>query len=35
VSETAAFALDIGIILSGVPVYYIWRRFARRAQPVA
>jgi amino acid transporter len=27
VSETAAFALDIGIILSGVPMYYIWRRF--------
>jgi amino acid transporter len=26
VSETAAFALDIGIILSGVPMYYIWRR---------
>ena len=29
VSETAAFALDIGIILSGVPVYYI-RRTMRR-----
>jgi amino acid transporter len=30
VSETAAFALDIGIILSGVPMYYIWRRATRR-----
>jgi len=31
VSETAAFALDIGIILSGVPMYYIWRRVTHRA----
>jgi len=30
VSETAAFALDIGIILSGVPVYYVWRWVTRR-----
>ena len=30
VSETAAFALDIGIILSGVPMYYIRRRTMRR-----
>ena len=30
VSETAAFALDIGIILSGVPMYYIRRRATRR-----
>jgi amino acid transporter len=29
VSETAAFALDIGIILSGVPIYYIWRATRR------
>jgi APA family basic amino acid/polyamine antiporter len=26
VSETKAFAIDIGIILSGVPAYYAWRR---------
>ncbi|HEY7684509.1 MAG TPA: amino acid permease [Gemmatimonadales bacterium] len=30
VSETAAFALDIGIILSGVPMYYLRRRTMRR-----
>jgi amino acid transporter len=30
VSETAAFALDIGIILSGIPAYYIRRRLARQ-----
>ncbi len=27
VSETAAFAVDIGIILSGVPAYYVWLRY--------
>jgi amino acid transporter len=27
VSETAAFAIDIGIILTGVPAYYLWRRY--------
>jgi len=27
VSETAAFAVDIGIILSGVPAYYAWLRY--------
>src|SRR5438034_455169 len=27
VSETAAFALDIGIILSGIPAYYLWVRY--------
>jgi amino acid transporter len=27
VSETAAFALDIGIILSGVPAYFLWLRY--------
>jgi len=27
VSETAAFALDVGIILSGIPAYYIWLRY--------
>jgi len=27
VSETAAFALDIGIILSGIPAYYLWLRY--------
>src|SRR5213593_2176819 len=27
VSKTAAFALDIGIILSGIPAYYLWLRY--------
>jgi len=27
VSETPAFALDVGIILSGIPAYYIWLRY--------
>ena len=27
VSETTAFALDIGIILSGIPAYYLWLRY--------
>src|SRR6266540_1389780 len=27
VSETAAFALDIGIILSGIPAYFLWLRY--------
>jgi len=27
VSETAAFAVDIGIILSGIPAYYLWLRY--------
>jgi hypothetical protein len=31
VSETRAFAVDIGIILSGVPVYAILRASKRRA----
>jgi amino acid transporter len=29
VSEPAVFALDIAIILSGVPVYYGWRRWGK------
>ena len=33
VSETAAFAVDIGIILTGVPAYLIWRRRRRRSPP--
>jgi amino acid transporter len=28
VSEPRLFAIDIGVILTGVPVYYGWRRFA-------
>jgi amino acid transporter len=28
VSEPGSFALDIGVILTGVPAYYAWRRFA-------
>ena len=30
VSETAAFAIDIGIILTGLPAYRIWLRYRRR-----
>jgi amino acid transporter len=29
VSEPGIFALDVGIILSGVPVYYGWRRWGQ------
>jgi len=31
VSETPAFALDVGIILSGIPAYYIWLRYRSAA----
>jgi len=31
VSETRLFALDIAVILSGIPAYYIWQRFKRPA----
>ncbi len=34
VSETGAFAVDIGIILTGIPAYVIWRR-VRRVPPPA
>jgi basic amino acid/polyamine antiporter, APA family len=27
VSETVAFAIDIGIIVSGIPAYYLWLRY--------
>ncbi len=30
VSEPGRFALDVGIILSGIPVYYVWRGWGRR-----
>src|SRR6266702_1904605 len=30
VRETASFAVDIGIILSGVPAYILWEQFRRR-----
>ena len=33
VSETAAFAVDIGIILTGIPAYLLWQRARRRAPP--
>jgi APA family basic amino acid/polyamine antiporter len=33
VSETAAFAVDIGIILTGVPAYLLWQRSRRRVPP--
>jgi amino acid transporter len=29
VSETGAFAVDIGIILTGIPAYIVWRRVRR------
>jgi len=32
VSEPGSFALDIGVILTGVPVYGAWRRFGRGEQ---
>jgi APA family basic amino acid/polyamine antiporter len=35
VRETASFAVDIGIILSGVPVYLIMQWWQRRAPPPA
>ncbi len=35
VSETAAFAVDIGIILVGIPVHAIWRSWQRRTPPPA
>ncbi len=31
VSETAKFALDFGVILTGIPVYYAWRHWTRSA----
>jgi len=33
VSETGAFAIDIGIILTGIPAYQLWQRARRRAPP--
>jgi basic amino acid/polyamine antiporter, APA family len=33
VSETAAFAVDIGIILTGIPAYVLWRRAHRGTPP--
>src|SRR6266550_1371449 len=33
VRETASFAVDIGIILSGVPAYILWEQFRRPAVP--
>ena len=30
VSETVAFAIDVGIILTGVPAYLLWQRARRR-----
>jgi APA family basic amino acid/polyamine antiporter len=32
-SETVAFAVDIGIILTGIPAYLLWQRMRRRAPP--
>lgn len=29
VTEPGAFAVDVGVILTGVPVYYVWRRATR------
>ena len=33
VSETAAFAIDIGIILTGIPAYLLWQRARGRRPP--
>jgi amino acid transporter len=30
VSETKAFAVDVGVILTGVPVFYAWKGWTRR-----
>jgi APA family basic amino acid/polyamine antiporter len=35
VRETTSFAVDIGIILSGVPAYLIWQWWSQRAPPPA
>jgi APA family basic amino acid/polyamine antiporter len=35
VSETLKFAVDIGIIVLGVPIYALLRWFQRRAPPPA
>ncbi len=35
VRETGSFAIDIGLILSGIPVYLELRRWQRRAPPTA
>jgi APA family basic amino acid/polyamine antiporter len=32
VSQTGSFALDVGVILTGVPVYYAWRRWGGRRE---
>ncbi len=34
VSETGAFAIDIGIILTGIPAYLIWQRTQRVQPPI-
>ena len=33
VSEPVLFALDVAVILSGIPVYYAWRRWSPGRQP--
>ncbi len=30
VSEPLLFGLDVAVVLSGVPVYYLWRRWGHR-----
>ena len=30
VSQTGQFTLDVGIILTGVPVYYAWKKMSSR-----
>jgi hypothetical protein len=34
VSETRAFAIDIGIILTGIPAYLLWQRSQRVRPPI-
>jgi len=35
VSQPRAFALDIGLIVAGIPVYFAWRRFGPPSRTVA
>ena len=35
VSESKAFAIDVGLILLGIPAYILWRTFGPRTRPVA
>jgi amino acid transporter len=34
VSETVTFTIDIAVIATGIPVYWLWRRARKRSPPV-